>query len=112
MTKQERLEQFGRLVRYYRGISGMTLQELADKSGYTSRSTVAKLEKGKIDVPTSKVQAIADALGVTPLDIMPYMAGADTRNYDEISERLDHLSEHDRQIALKLIDGVLKTFEE
>lgn len=110
MTKRERMEQFGRLVKYYRGVNGMTLQELADKTGYTSRSTVSKLEKGKIDVPTSKVQIIADALGVTPLDIMPFDAG--TRNYDELCDRLDALSPQNRQTALKLIDSILKTFEE
>lgn len=112
MNKRERLEQFGRLVNYYRGVSGMTLQELADKCGYSSRSTVSKLEKGKIDVSTSKVQAIADALGVTPLDIMPYIGTVETRSYDDIAERLDRLNDHDRQMALKLIDGVIRTFEE
>lgn len=110
MTKRERLEQFGRLVRYYRGIQGMTLQELADKTGYTSRSTVSKLEKGMIDVSTSKVQDIADALGVLPLDIMPF--DTTERTYDGLCDRLDRLSDSDRRTALKLIDSILKTFEE
>lgn len=69
MDKSEYLKQFGRRVHYYRELNGMTLQELSDKSGYTSRSTVAKLEKGQVDAPQSKVKALADALGVSPRSV-------------------------------------------
>lgn len=109
MEKSEYLKRFGRLVRYYRELNGMTLQQLADKSGYTSRSTVAKLEKGQVDAPQSKVKALADALGVSPLDLL---GRSDSAQYQSFIDRLNMLPEQDRQKALKLIDNVIRTFEE
>lgn len=64
------LVEFGKRVAELRAMRGMTLQELADKCGYTSRSSVKKIESGKVNVPTQKVKAIADALGVSPLVLM------------------------------------------
>lgn len=70
MSKPEEMKAFGLRVRKYRTEREMTLQELADKCGYTSRASINKIENGEVDVPTSKVQLIADALGVSPLDLM------------------------------------------
>lgn len=70
MSKSEEMKAFGLRVRKYRTEREMTLQELADKCGYTSRASINKIENGEVDVPTSKVQLIADALGVSPLDLM------------------------------------------
>ena len=41
-------------------------QELANKLGYTSRTTIAKIEAGKIDLPNSKIEAFAEALDISP----------------------------------------------
>ena len=68
--KEKFLKAFGALVKKYRTEKGMTLQELADRSGYNDRSTVSKIERGMVDVPQSKILALADALGVTPLDLI------------------------------------------
>ena len=108
MDKSEYLKQFGRRVHYYRELNGMTLQELSDKSGYTSRSTVAKLEKGQVDAPQSKVKALADALGVSPLDLL----GRDPNRFQAYFDRLSKLSEKDQERALKMIDSIIKGFEE
>lgn len=64
------LVEFGKRVAEIRNMRGMTLQALADKSGYTSRSSIKKIENGEVNVPTQKVKAIADALGVSPLVLM------------------------------------------
>lgn len=48
----------------------MSQQELADKLGYTSRSSIAKIEAGKVDIPQSKIQDFATALRCTPADLM------------------------------------------
>lgn len=45
---------------------GMSQEELAKKVGYTSRSTIARIEHGEINLPQSKVVDIAKALRVTP----------------------------------------------
>ena len=44
----------------------MSQDELAQKSGYKSRSTITKIEKGERRVKQTKVKALADALGVSP----------------------------------------------
>lgn len=44
----------------------MTQQELAEKSGYGDRSSIAKLESGCVDLPQSKLELIARALYTTP----------------------------------------------
>ena len=44
---------------------GMSQEELAKKTGYSSRSMIAKIEAGKIDLYQSKVKEIADALEIS-----------------------------------------------
>jgi len=44
----------------------VTQKELADYVDYTDRSIIAKIEKGKIYLPTSKSEKIASILNVTP----------------------------------------------
>lgn len=45
---------------------GLSQAELAEKVGYTSRASINKIEKGLVDVPRSKLFAIAKALHVSP----------------------------------------------
>ena len=45
----------------------MTQDELAHKTGYSDRSSIAKIEAGKIDLPDSKVPLFAKALQTTTL---------------------------------------------
>lgn len=49
---------------------GMTQDELAQKTGYRSRSSINKIEKGGNDLPQSKIAAFAKALGTTPSYLM------------------------------------------
>lgn len=49
---------------------GMSQDELAEKTGYTSRSSIAKIEKGLVDLQQSKSISFANALGVTPSQLM------------------------------------------
>lgn len=48
----------------------MTQAELAQKMGYADKSMIAKIEKGQVDLPQSKIVAFAKALGVLPRDLM------------------------------------------
>lgn len=45
---------------------GITQDELAKLTGYTSRTSIAKIEAGKVDLPQSKIEAFAKALKTTP----------------------------------------------
>lgn len=57
-------------IRKRRQELGMSQEELAKKVGYTSRSTVARVESGEIDLPRSKIFAFAEALKTTPAELM------------------------------------------
>lgn len=68
-------------IRNRRKELGMSQEELAKKVGYTSRSTIARIEKGEIDLSRSKIIAIAKALKTTPSDLMGWS--------EEIGDALD-----------------------
>lgn len=49
---------------------GISQQELADMTGYTDRSSIAKIEKGEVDLTQSRIVAFANALHTTPSYLM------------------------------------------
>lgn len=49
---------------------GFTQEELAEKMGYKSKSTINKIELGINDVSQSKVVKFAEVLNTTPSDLM------------------------------------------
>lgn len=57
-------------IRERRKQLGLTQQELATKVGYTDRSTIAKIEAGKIDIPQSTIVSLANALECSPGELM------------------------------------------
>lgn len=64
------LTEFGTRIKQKRLELNMTQDELARKVGYTSRSSINKIELGFVDLPQSKIAAIANALGTTPAYLM------------------------------------------
>ena len=60
------VEELYKNIRKRRLELGMSQDELARRAGYTSRSTIAHIERGAINLPQSKVIDIAQALKVTP----------------------------------------------
>jgi len=49
---------------------GMSQEDLALKVGYSDRTSIAKIEAGKVDISQSKILAFADALNTTPSSLM------------------------------------------
>lgn len=49
---------------------GLTTEELAQRMGYKTRSSITKIETGKADIPQSKVKAFARALHTTTAYLM------------------------------------------
>lgn len=60
----------GERIKNRREALGMTQEELALKLGYSSRSSINKIESNERNLKQSKIKAIADALGTTPGYIM------------------------------------------
>ena len=65
-----------KMLELYRNIKrkrlelNMSQEELAQKVGYTSRSTIARIEKGEIDISRDKIFAFAEALKTAPSELM------------------------------------------
>ena len=57
-------------IKKLREEKNMSQDDLAKLTGYTSRSSIAKIEKGEVDLPQSKIIAFACALGTTPGKLM------------------------------------------
>ncbi|KLU71566.1 MAG: hypothetical protein RHS_2638 [Robinsoniella sp. RHS] len=49
---------------------GLSQDDLAKKTGYTSRSSIAKIEKGLVDLSQTKIDLFANALNTTPAKLM------------------------------------------
>lgn len=78
-----------RNIKQLRENKGLSQDELAKKTGYTSRSSIAKIEKGEVDLPRSKIIAFAEALDTTPGYLMgwtdiPSSPENETKHFDNI----------------------------
>jgi transcriptional regulator with XRE-family HTH domain len=67
-------------IKKYRLMRGMSQDELAQKTGYSNRSAIARIERGDIDLPQSKVIAFAEALRVSVDDLMGSDGTTDKKN--------------------------------
>ena len=57
-------------IKKLRNKLGLNQTELAMKLGYADKSMIAKIEKGLIDLPQSKIIAFANVLNVSPSELM------------------------------------------
>ena len=48
----------------------MSQQTLAELTGYADKSMIAKIEKGQVDLPQSKLEIFAKVLGVKPGELL------------------------------------------
>lgn len=107
-------------IRVRREELGLSQEELAERMGYKSKSSINKIEMGINDIPQSKVLAFARALGTSTA----YLMGCDDADDDEmqlstgpapdLSERAarvgflyDRANERDR----RLVDTVLDVYD-
>ena len=60
---------------------GLSQDALAKKVGYTDRSSIAKIESGKVDLPQSKILEIAEALRIPPGELMGLDGIEEQQNY-------------------------------
>ena len=69
---EELLKTIGYHIKRRRKELGMTQAQLAQKTGYTSRSSINKIELGQTDLPQSKLVLIAEVLRVTTSYLMGF----------------------------------------
>ena len=68
-------------IRERREALKLSQAELAERLGYSDRSTIAKIEKGVNDITQSKISAFAEALATTPAYLMGWTD--DPIDYDD-----------------------------
>lgn len=73
-------------IRMYRKQAHLTQDELARRVGYTDRSSIAKIEKGLVDLSQTKIKQFADIFGVSASTLMGGENSIDT-NPVEMAER-------------------------
>ena len=66
------LKKLGHKIKSRRLELDITQEDLAKMSGYTSRSSINKIELGLVDLPQSKLVAIASALDISPIELLGY----------------------------------------
>lgn len=93
-------------IKTLREEKGITQDELAAKLGYTSRSSIAKIESGKTDISQSKVKEIAEILNTTTSYLMDGNENIlNQKDEKDIAKKMDNLIEQiDTQDAL-MFDG-------
>ena len=64
---------------------GWTQDELASRAGYTDRSSIAKIERGVVDLPQSKIKQFADIFGVTPGYLMGWVDEETSKKNDQLA---------------------------
>ena len=105
---------FGKKVKARREELGMTQEELAEKLGYKTKSTITKIECGINDPVLSRVSAFAEALNTT---ISYFMNWEESPSYNEgladarIIKKLHQLDETDRADVEKYIDFLISRKE-
>lgn len=76
---------YGR-IKQRRKFLKMSQETLAQKTGYTDRSSIARIEAGNIDLPQSKLVKIADALNTTPAFLMGWKENAIVKKIEKLDE--------------------------
>jgi transcriptional regulator with XRE-family HTH domain len=105
--KKQYLIGLGNRIKSRRQELNMSQEELANKCGYKSRSTINKIELGINDVPQSKINAIASALDSTVGYIMgwtsePHQLGVYEYDDDCLKETIEMNNSEEYQKAMEL----------
>ena len=70
MGKKEVMELVGARLKAARKKAGLTQEQLAKMVSCNSKSEISKYERGVRDIPRTKIKAFADALDISPIDII------------------------------------------
>ena len=101
---------FGKKVKARREELGMTQEELAEKLGYKTKSTITKIECGINDPVLSRVSAFAEALNTT---VSYFMNWEETSSYKEgvddakLLKKIRQLTPEEKADVDKYIDFII-----
>ena len=98
------LADIGKRIKDRREAMNLSQEELRKKVGYSNRSMIARIERGDINLTSSKIGMIAKALDTTPA----YIMGWDNEDDDNtLAARLLYryraLDELDQELARRIL---------
>lgn len=101
-------------IKKFRLQAQMSQAELAQRTGYTDRSSIAKIEKGMVDLSQSKIKQFADVFGVTPGELMGWEEKTAPESGSGLSEAKKQLldlaencTEEDAERLLQVMELIL-----
>ena len=102
----------GKMIKKRREELGWTQQDLADKMGYTSKSTITRIEKGYNDVSQSNIIKFADVLGVSPSYLMEWDNQLiDASNNDKSKDIITTFEKELKKLSVPNRENVLRYIE-
>lgn len=94
----------GNKIRSYRKKMKLTQEELANRIGVKGNS-ISAYERGGVEIPNSKLQALANVFDITTLDLLPIEG---TENNDSISAYVQEAKSELTDDQLKFVEDILK----
>ena len=82
-------------------------EKLAKMTGYTDRSSIAKIEKGKVDLSETKIQLFASALNTTPAYLMGWEDEASSELTEKIVKVVSRLNKENQNKTYKYAKNLL-----
>ena len=125
-NKELYMKKIGNRIKSIRENQNMTQEELAIKCGYSSRSTINKIELGINDIPYSKINNIAHALNVNPVDIFNWETDETVYEEIEVCKQIQNiygkdtidlinlyqsLNDNGKKAAITVLQGLLNNSE-
>lgn len=86
----------GENIRKRRKELGITQEELAERMGYKSKSSINKIEVGANDLPQRKILAFANALNTSPAALMGWVEEEGSQKNTMIAQLLGRMRRDDR----------------
>jgi transcriptional regulator with XRE-family HTH domain len=115
----------GENILIFRKRKGWTQEELAQRMGYKSKSTINKIELGKSDIPQSKIAQFAAVFDTTPAHLMGWETekinlhlfdGGEsepplTEGEKSLLEAFRKLTPENQELALQMLLGALERLQ-
>lgn len=87
--RQAEVEALGKAIAAERGAAGLSLEALGARAGRIHRNTMVDYEKGRKEVPFGKLVDIADALGLSTLELLRIAEARRDRDEHNADDRGD-----------------------
>ena len=103
----------GEKIKLRRIERGWSLQDLTERMGYANKSTIARIESGKIDIPQSKVVKFASVLNTTVADLMGWEEDKKEKPTDDdrLSDNMKMLIDFAKSVPEDKVELVLKVMK-